>query len=360
MGNDVLCRKQLSRYRLSGTLPLAAIFCLAFTQAGKAASVAQCPEYPPVINVSGPEFYSDAKGSKVDPRKEAELNQARKPINDFLSYETQSLDGAPSWSKLTGLSPDCANLLLEKWAAANAMATTVDDKGSYSREGGVDKGQFTRGMVMITLKLRSDGLVLGPHVLPWLGHLVSDKIKGDRKHLAEGNKEGNLYYEDGATAAGYALLTHDKNAYDFQNDVWKYFLSSVHSDGYLDSELSRGSRALVYHNRALSMLLALRELRRALHIAETEEDRNKLKSLSDLVGHTLCHPEEMATRAGVTGEEPLGDWGFRVEQTYGADLLNKDWQTCGMKTTNMIDLNGGGDLVKMNQALSLIARGQKN
>ena len=316
----------------------------------------QCPNYPPVPNVSGPEFYSDAQGSKVDPSKEAELNRDRKPINDFLSYETQSLDGAPSWSKVTGLSPTCANVLLEKWAAADAMATTVDANGNYSREGGVDRGEFTRGMVMLALKLKAQSLKLGPHVLPWLGHLVNEKISGDRKHLAEGNREGNLYYEDGATAAGYALLTHDKNAYEFQNEVWRYFLASIHDDGYLDSELSRGSRALIYHNRALSMLLALREIRRAMHIPETAEDRAKLKSLSDLVGHSICHPEDMAARAHVAREEPMGDWGYRVQQAYGTDLMNEDWQTCGIKTTNLVDLNGGGDLGKMHQALIAFAR----
>ncbi len=321
----------------------------------KAQTAAQCPSYPPVLNVSGPEFYSDAKGSQVDPAKEAELARDRRPINDFLSYETQSLDGAPAWSKIPDLSPTCANLLLEDWAAANAMATTVDAAGKYSREGGVDRGEFTRGMVMLTIKLRAHGAQLGPHVLPWLGHLVSEKMKGDRQHLAQGNREGNLYYEDGVTAAGYALLTHDKGAYDFQNDVWRYFLSSVQKDGYLDSELSRGSRALIYHDRALSMLLALRELRKALHIPQTAEDHAKLEALSELVGRSICHPEDMAARAGVTSQEPLGDWGYRVQEVYGADLMSKNWQTCGIKTNNLIDLNGGGDLNKMRQALMDLA-----
>lgn len=336
----------------------ALLLMLVLSLSVKAQSRSSCPDYRPVLNVSGSEFYSDSKGSEVDLTKEAELSKDREPINNFLSYETQSLDGAPSWSKITGLSPTCANLLLEGWAAAGAMATTVDANGKYSREGGVDKGEFTRGMVMLAIKMKASGMPLGPDVLPWLGHLVEEKGKGDREHIAQGNKEGNLYYEDGATAAGYALLTHDKNAFNFQNEVWQYFLASVHNDGYLDSELSRGSRALIYHNRALSMLLALREIRTALHISETAEDRTKLKALSDLVGHSICHPEEMAARAAVASEEPMGDWGYRVQQAYGADLMNKDWQACGIKTTNLADLNGGGDLSKMHQALTVLAQRQ--
>jgi poly(beta-D-mannuronate) lyase len=333
-----------------------AVLSLSSAMPGKAQTVAPCPSYPPVMNVSGPELYSDAKGSKVDPEKEAELARKRQPINDFLSYETQSLDGPPTWSKLTGLSASCANLLLENWAGANALATSVDENGNFSREGGVDKGQFIRAMVMLALKLTSQGQHLGPDVLPWLGHLVGEKIKGDRKFLAMGGRGGNLYYEDGATAAGYALLAKDKDAYDFQDEVWRYFLSSVHDDGYLDSEVSRGSRALIYHNRALSMLLAMREARRALRIPETEADRVKLKALSDLVGRALCRPQEMAARAGVASEEPMGDWGYRVQQTYGADLMNNDWQTCGIKTNNVIDLNGGGDLAKMRLTFMSLAQ----
>ena len=320
-----------------------------------AQATGNCPDYPPVINISGPEFYSDSQGSKVDPKKETELRQARQPVNDFLSYETQSLDGAPAWSRLKGLSPACADTLLEQWASAGAMATTVDESGKYSREGGVDKGQFTRGMVMLTIKLEAQGQSVGSHVLPWLGNLVEGKITGDRKRLAGGSREGNLYFEDGATAAGFALLTQDRDAFDFQNEVWRYFVASVHDDGYLDSELSRGSRALVYHDRALSMLLALREIRRALHIPQTADDRAKLKSLSDLVGHSICRPHDMAVRAGVANEEPLGDWAYRVQFAYGGDLMNDDWRRCGLKTTNLIDLNGGGDLVKMRQALAAIS-----
>lgn len=35
--------------------------------------------------------------------------------------------------------------------------------------------------------------------------------------------------------------------------------------------------------------------------------------------------------------------------------MNDDWRRCGLKTTNLIDLNGGGDLVKMRQALAAIS-----
>lgn len=41
---------------------------------------------------------------------------------------------------------------------------------------------------------------------------------------------------------------------------------------------------------------------------------------------------------------------------FGCHLMNKDWQACGIKTTNLVDLNGGGDLGKMQQALFAVIR----
>jgi hypothetical protein len=92
-----------------------------------------------------------------------------------------------------------------------------------------------------------------------------------------------------------------------------------------------------------------------LRIQETAEDRANLKALSDLVGHSICHPEAMAARAGVAEEEAMGDWGYRMQLAYGTDLWNADWQNCGIKTNNLIDLNGGGDLNKMHAAFIAFA-----
>lgn len=38
--------------------------------------------------------------------------------------------------------------------------------------------------------------------------------------------------------------------------------------------------------------------------------------------------------------------------------MNNDWKTCGMKTDNRIDLNGGADLRKMHEVFMRIAQDQ--
>jgi hypothetical protein len=51
----------------------------------------------------------------------------------------------------------------------------------------------------------------------------------------------------------------------------------------------------------------------------------------------------------------MGDWAYRVQLAYGTDFMNRDWQSYGIKTTNLVDLKGGGGLSKMRLALAAAA-----
>jgi poly(beta-D-mannuronate) lyase len=312
---------------------------LLFACAAEPKTQAACPSYPPVINVQGATFYVDPKGSKVDHAAEQENNDRQAPVFSFLSYIFESVDGAPSYSKIADLSPACANTLLEAWAKAGALRTTNDANGAYSRQGGIDRQSMIRSFVIVALKLKQNGQTLGPDVVPWLGRLVDDNNRSWQKN----NLRGNLYYWSGATAAAYALLSGDPASLAFQNQVWADAMAAIRPDGTLPSELTRGSRALIYHQYALSALLTLRAARQALHATQTPEDARKLRLLADRVGASLCHPEQMAALAHVAQEEMPGEWGYREIAAFGGDLLGPDWSRCGVKVQNFIDQGNGGD-----------------
>jgi poly(beta-D-mannuronate) lyase len=344
MTNHRMCRfigRRLTAFCLIGAA-LSAVQPLTAPSVLAADAPASCPSYPPVINVGGTQFYTDTKGSQVNRDAEQKNNKEQAPITDFLTYELDSLDGAPSWSKVVGLSSSCANSLLENWAKAGAFATTNDDNGKFSHQGGIDRQSLVRSMVIVALKLKVHGLELGPDVAPWLGKLVT----ANNRDWQRITLRSNLYYWAGVTAAAYALLTHDQASIDFQNQVWAYAMSAIRDDGYLDSELARGSRALIYHQYALSALLTLREARLALGIPVLSSEQARLKRLADRIGHSLCHPDEMAATARVASEEMPGDWGFREIAAYGGDLLDGDWQSCGVAVKNAVDINNGGDQLK--------------
>jgi poly(beta-D-mannuronate) lyase len=335
----------------SPTLVSALIYaCLLIGMTTRAA--AGCPNYQPVLNVQGTTFYADAKGSQVDHAAEQANNDAQAPILDVLTYASEAVDGKPAFSKLKDVTPACADALLENWAKAGAMRTTNDANGGYSRQGGIDRQALLRGFVIVALKLRSSGQALGPDVVPWLGRLVTDNDRNWQKITLR----GNLYFWAGATAASYALLAHDPQALAFQNEVWANAMSQIQKDGYLEAELARGARALIYHQYALSALLTLRDARRALHLPDRPADTQKLRLLADRVGQSLCHPEQMAARAHAPQEEMPGEWGFREIAADGGDLMNADWQRCGVPVKNPIDINNGGNQYKTHAMFAALAR----
>ncbi|MGH6868191.1 MAG: alginate lyase family protein, partial [Methylocella sp.] len=257
--------------------------------------------------MSGKTFYTDTKGSQVNDAAQKENEAKQKPIADFLHYELESLDGTPSWSHIQGLSAPCANTLLESWAKAGALSATRDENGNYSSQGGIDRQVLIRSFIFVGLKLQSKGFELGPNVIPWLRKLVQHNNENWRKI----SLRSNLYYWAGSIAANFALLSHDQDSLNFQNEVWKYAMSAIRDDGVLDSEATRGTRALVYHQYALSALLTLREARRALGLRAIDVEQRKLRVLADRVGTALCHPETMAGIASEKTQELPGEWGYR-------------------------------------------------
>ena len=144
----------------------------------------------------------------------------------------------------------------------------------------------------------------------------------------------------------------------FQDETWKYAMSAIRDDGYLDSELARGSRALVYHQYALSALVTLREIRRALGLNPTQAEQRKLKLLADAIGKALCHPEEMSRAASAASQEKPGEWGFREIAAYGKDLMSPDWVSCGVPVRNYFDINNGGDQTKNVAVLRALSKSQ--
>jgi poly(beta-D-mannuronate) lyase len=315
---------------------------------GAVASSTPRPNYPAVINVSGTKFYTDAIGSVVSKAAEQDDLAKQAPLFAFLTYEFASLDGEPLGKSVSNPSASCANQLLEEWAKADALRTALDDAGAYSLQGGVNRQKLLRSFVMVALKLKFHGLQLGPDVTPWLTKLVHNNNRSWRQITLR----TNLYYWAGATAADFYLLSHDQDSLQFQNQVWSDAISAIHDDGYLDAELARGRRALVYHQYALSAILSLREARRAMGLQIADAEQHRIQLLFNRVGTSLCHPDTMAAAAKVASVEIPDYWGFREIDALGTDLSNDDMKKCSVPVDSYFDINNGGDQ-KINHAMFL-------
>jgi hypothetical protein len=80
-----------------------------------------------------------------------------------------------------------------------------------------------------------------------------------------------------------------------------------------------------------------------LKIADREQQRIQL--LANRVGASLCHPAAMASAAKVAEVEMPSDWGFREVNAYGTDLINADWNKCGVPVQSHFDVNNSGDQI---------------
>lgn len=234
-----------------------------------------CPLFPPVGAAKGVTFYTDEHGSKADPKLEAENDNLNKSITDFLRYAETAADGAFDRAPTPALG--CAFRTFDAWASADALLEKAATRQAATRQAAIDQVGFVAALDVLALKFKAEGLVLTAAELSWLDRLNRPVIDGSRRS----STRTNLYSWIGFGAAAYALVSGDEDAKQFQNAVWRFAVSAIDPRGYIGTEVSRGGRALIYHQFGLSALLMLREARRKLRIEDKAGDEQALTRLSD-------------------------------------------------------------------------------
>ena len=160
-----------------------------------------CPRFAPISLMPGNKIYSDAKGSIADPEKVKANEKALEDIKAFFDYIEQSVDGAPSWSRIKNLSATCAETNLEDWAKGKALLQQPTDGG-----GTVPRVFYTAGLNIVALKLKKSGIAVDPIVIGWLKELNGRVLKDYE------NWPGKTNVVDwaGAAAATFALLSPNR------------------------------------------------------------------------------------------------------------------------------------------------------
>jgi poly(beta-D-mannuronate) lyase len=209
------------------------------------------------------------------------------PLRNFVTDASRRADSSDRAEQ------ECALRMMLDWAKNGAMETPPTDFG-----GPRELERFGISLNIIALKLRADGLNIDP-LVGWLGDL-------NRMVTARFRTRGrvdNLYVWSGVAAASYALLSGDGAARRYANDVWLDGVAAIRPDGFVDSELRRGSRALLYHVYNLSALLTLRAFRNAMGDSISDSDQASLMRLIDRVGDSLCDPASIAAASGSATQE---------------------------------------------------------
>jgi poly(beta-D-mannuronate) lyase len=303
-----------------------------------------CARFPPVAAVSGVSFYIDKEGSKPDPLLVEANRKALANVEDFMACLERVLD-----QSTTQTDRERAYHALTNWAEAGAILGKPPQT-----EGRVARVFISTGSALIVLKFRSHGVKIDPAVEHWLVALAS-AVRDDYRDF-----KGNVYAWVGATNALVALMTGDSDALAFQEEAWQKAVGRIRSDGYIDTELARGSRALIYHQLTANGLLILRRARHSLGIADDASLTRRFELLIRQIGNALCDSRQLRDMAGADQEKP-GTWGFRVSFAFDDGVLSPEWNQCGPSERTFATVEYGGDMRVSAEAIDAahrhIARG---
>jgi poly(beta-D-mannuronate) lyase len=287
------------------------------------------PFIPPIIRIEGENFYSDKKGSVVDPDKLDRHFQLTLPLRNFVYEASGRADSADADDR------ECALIMMLEWADAGAM---TEQPSSFI--GRRERQRYTIVLNIIALKLQAAGLDIAP-LLGWLAEL-NDAVIGD---FAKLENVGNLYVWSGVCAASFAVLGGDDISSRYESKVWRHSLQLIREDGYVASEMARGALALSYHVYYLSALLSLRAFRDTLGKLTGDEEEASLARLIAFVGRALHDPSAIGIMSGISAQEEIPIRHFAPIVAFGANLLQPEILSGIPTETPRTDALVGGDLL---------------
>jgi poly(beta-D-mannuronate) lyase len=279
---------------------------------GTATASGTCPDDAIVSRVEAAPVYADVQGSVVDPAKLHLHEQQILPLRNFVTDASKRADSPDRNDRV------CALRMMREWADARAIETPPSDFGGLR-----ELERFSIALNVIALKLRADGMDIEP-LLDWLGNL--NRIVTGR--FGAQSRVNNLYIWSGVAAASYALLSGDVASRRYENDVWRQGIAAIRADGFVDSELRRGERALLYHVYDLSALLTLRAFRAALGESDSAQEHASLARLVERVGSSLCDRSEIATASGSAVQESPRTIEFAPIIAFAGDFASPRFLRC--------------------------------
>ena len=205
-----------------------------------------------VRNIRGVNFYTDKRGSEIDPKMLGLAESVEAPIRRFTSalgdmgaalYATQYRSGSVA---------DCILAWTSAWASQDALLGEVDDTGALYRA-------WATLPIATTLSLLPEGMQDDPRrrqVVRWLSRLAAQNIDLARRR----NSKNNIRNWIAASVAYAYVVTGDCDLLRWATDKVREGIRDVDPAGLLPGEVARGRRALSYHTFALTPLAIAAEV----------------------------------------------------------------------------------------------------
>ena len=215
---------------------------------------AACVTVPePVVSLSYGSRYIDDDDSRsvVDEESEQAVNDALRPIDDFLRDLTSEANAVLRGGDARQEKADCVVAAIAEWAEADALS----DLGTFNA--GLTVGARYAGFAMAYRQVRpySSLMAEGEAIEEWLSTRVREQMTFWEEEATPGAKTGNLRAWAALAVNLVGDVTGDDDALFWSASSITHVMCTALDDGSLPQEMKRGNYALHYQLHAISPLV---------------------------------------------------------------------------------------------------------
>lgn len=295
----------------------------------------ECPTFDPVRTVQALSHYSDEAGSDVDVENREATFELTRSIRQLVSYSADAMD-----SRATERI-ECSFGRLKEWAAAGALlGQPTNFAGKRQRL------RYAQGINVVLLKAADNGKRIDV-VQDWAQQVTRDVVADFR-----GRKRiDNLRIASGIAAASSALLVADPRLEAYGARTLALALKAITAEGFVPAELTRGSRARLYHAAYLSGVITLKAIMERLAEEHAVYGEDRVSRLAQTLSESFCNPSVLSSKAkvGYQQDVPLATFAPICALTPG--LWQRTLARCVRGKVPMVNPAGGGDWRELGRIL---------
>lgn len=273
-------------------------FMAAVVESGK--DTRACPKdaIPYTAPLDFPSRYegSDKARDDVNPKAEKEYKRLIAPITAMEKGLSGQVDDYMRSGSPEALA--CAFDLLRQWSAANAlMGEALNHTGKSMRKWAMGSiaSSYLRLKFSATQPLARDP-ELARRVEAWLGR-IADRVVEEWRDAPLEKTNNHEYWAAWAVMASAVALDR-RDLFDWSVQQLEVASTQIDAQGYLPNELKRDTRALSYHNYALTPLTMIAAFAKANGVQLSESRREALVRLADRVLGGIEDPAAFREKTG--------------------------------------------------------------
>jgi poly(beta-D-mannuronate) lyase len=247
-------------------------------------------------------FYSDSKGSIIDPVKWKAYQESSGPVKQDGQNAVDAADAFQSTGSRQAA--QCVLTILNTAAQDKALTGKMSSSQSYFVQGWI-----TGAMAIALLKVRNSGVVHPADtkfITDWMKTVTQQEIDYYNDRLTKNPAGQNHLYWAGVQVGAVAIAANDRKYFDWARMAYGTGIKEISPEGTLSEEMRRGQRALHYHLYAASPLVYIAEFGELNGIDLYAEGNGALKRLIDISIKGLEGSSYFDTATGIKQDLPDG------------------------------------------------------